>query len=82
MFKHSFLNDYDNLSTVVDIIIICGSGKGAGGPPSPLKNYKNKGFLSNTGPDHQLPSQHLMLRQTGAPFNNLKILGRVGTHIF
>ena len=34
-------------------------------PPPPLKNHKNIGFLSNTGPDplhfSKLPSQHLML---------------------
>ena len=32
------------------------------GPPPPLKNHKNIGFLSNTGPDplkiQKLPSQH------------------------
>ena len=26
-------------------------GGGAGGPDPPLKNHKNEGFLSNTGPD-------------------------------
>ena len=39
-------------------------GGGAGGP-DPLKNHKNIGFLSNTGPDPlkitKLPSQHSML---------------------
>ena len=43
-----------------------GSRVGTGGPdPPPLKNHKNKGFLSNTGPDplkiEKLPSQHSML---------------------
>ena len=41
-------------------------GRGWGSwPPSPLKNNKNKGVLSNTGPDPlkitKLPSQHWML---------------------
>ena len=35
------------------------------GPPPPLKNHKNIGFLSNSGPDPlkttKLPSQHSML---------------------
>ena len=33
------------------------------GPPHPLKNHKNKGFLGNTGPDHlkKLLGQHSML---------------------
>ena len=31
---------------------MCGSrGGGTGGPDHPLKNHKNIGFLSNTGPD-------------------------------
>ena len=38
---------------------------GTGGPYSPLKNHKNIGFLSNTGPDPlkitKLLSQHSML---------------------
>ena len=41
------------------------SGDRGSGPPPPLKNHKNKGFLSNTGPDplkiEKLPSQHSML---------------------
>ena len=28
-----------------------GGGRGSGPPPHPLKNHKNIGFLSNTGPD-------------------------------
>ena len=40
-------------------------GTGGPGPLPPLKNHKNIGFLSNTGPDHlkitKLPSQHSML---------------------
>ena len=46
---------------------MCGSRGGGGGRGSvpPLKNHKNIGFLSNTGPDPinitQPPSQHLML---------------------
>ena len=44
-------------------------GTGGTGPP-PLKNYKNIGFLSNTGPDPlkiiKLPSQHLMLGHQNA----------------
>ena len=36
-----------------------------GGPDPPLKDHKNIGFLSNTGPDSlkitKLPSQHSML---------------------
>ena len=36
-----------------------------GGPPEPLKNHRNHGFLSNTGPDPlkiiKLLSQHSML---------------------
>ena len=31
--------------------ISCGSRGGTGGPDPPLKNHKNIGFLSNTGPD-------------------------------
>ena len=44
-----------------------GGGGGGGGRGSglPLKNHKNIGFLSNTGPDSlkitKLSSQHLML---------------------
>ena len=41
-----------------------GSRGGRGSRP-PLKNHKNKGFLSNTGPDRlkftKLPSQHSLL---------------------
>ena len=37
---------------------------GAPGGPDPLENHKNKGFLSNAGPDPlkvtKLPSQHSM----------------------
>ena len=46
---------------------MCGSKVGTGGPdlPPPLENYKNIGFLSNTGPDPlkitRLPIQYLML---------------------
>ena len=29
-----------------------GSREGGRGPGSPLKNHKNTGLLSNTGPDH------------------------------
>ena len=42
-----------------------GGTGGLGSPPPPLKNHKNIGFLSNTGPDPleitKLPSQHSML---------------------
>ena len=40
-------------------------GQGVRTPPPPLENYKNIGFLSNTGPDPlkitKLPIQHSML---------------------
>ena len=43
----------------------CGSRGGDRGSGPPLKNYKNIGFLSNTGPDPlkitKLSSQHSML---------------------
>ena len=42
-----------------------GGGTGGPDPPPPLKNHKNIGSLSNTGPDPlkitNLPSQHSML---------------------
>ena len=42
-----------------------GGGGGRGSGPPPLENYKNIGFLSNTGPDPfkitKLPIQHSML---------------------
>ena len=42
-----------------------GGGGGGAGDPDPLENYKNIGFLSNTGPDPlkitKLQSQHLMM---------------------
>ena len=42
-----------------------GRAMGPDPPPPPLKNHKNIGFLSNTGPDPlkitKLPSQHSML---------------------
>ena len=43
-----------------------GGGGGEEGVRTPLKNHKNIGFLSNTGPDPlkkpiNLPSQHSML---------------------
>ena len=45
---------------------VCGSiGGGGQEVRTPLENYKNKGFLSNTAPDPlkitKLPSQHSML---------------------
>ena len=50
----------------------------------PLKNYKNIGFLSNTGPDPlkltKLPSQHSMLghhrHASETPFNGVSLAGR------
>ena len=62
-------------------------GGGIGGPdpspPPPLKNHKNIGFLSNTGPDHlqitKLPSQHSMWAIIGPPakchFNGVSLAG-------
>ena len=47
--------------------IACADPEGGGGQESgpPLKNHKNVGFISNTGPDPleitKLPSQHSML---------------------
>ena len=42
-----------------------GMGGVTGGPDPPLENYKNIGFLGNTGPDSlkitNLPCQHSML---------------------
>ena len=35
---------------VIAYIVMCGSRGGTGGP-DPLKNHKNKVFVSNTGPD-------------------------------
>ena len=46
---------------------MCGSRGGNRGPDPPLENYKNIGFLSNTGPEPlkitKLPNQHSMLGQ-------------------
>ena len=53
-------------------LVMPGSRRGDRGPdppppPPPLKNHRNIGFLSNTGPDplkfSKLPSQHSMLGQ-------------------
>ena len=45
--------------------MVCADPEGGTGGPDPLENYKNKGFLGNTGPDFlkitKLPSQHTML---------------------
>ena len=45
--------------------VMCGSRGGGAGDRTPLENYKNIGFLSNTGPDHhkitKLPIQHSTL---------------------
>ena len=55
-----------NITQVSDVHTMCGSRGGGGrgfGPP--LKNHKNIGVLSNSGPDPlkvtKLPSQHSML---------------------
>ena len=54
-------------SESIEAICMGGSGGGGGwqGVPTPLKNHKNLGFLSITGPDpmknHKLPSQNSML---------------------
>ena len=59
-------------------------GRGGGnGPGPPLKNHKNIGFLSNTGPDPltiiKLPSQHSMLglhrHASKTPFNGVSLAG-------
>ena len=46
-------------------IELCADPQGGGGVRTPLKNHKNIGFLSNTGPGPlkitKLSSQHLML---------------------
>ena len=48
-------------------IVKCADPEGGGGAGGldPLENYKNIGFLSNTGPDllniNKLPSHHSML---------------------
>ena len=61
--KESFANRPKYQNFVAHTRILRG-GQGSG-PPPPLKNHKNIGFLSNTGPDplkiHKLPSQHSML---------------------
>ena len=55
-----FLNEHAELSSHVRI-----QRGGDRGPGPPMENHKNKGFLSNTGPDPlkitKLPSQHSML---------------------
>ena len=54
------------MNNIIDLYICADpeGGKGGLGIP-PLKNYKNIGFLSNTGPDPlkitKLPGQHSML---------------------
>ena len=58
--------------------------RGDRGSGPPLKNHKNKGFSSNTGPDPlkkwQLPSQHSMLGRhlhaSETPFNGVSLAGR------
>ena len=60
-----------------------GGGQGFQTPP-PLKNHKNIGFLSNTGPDPltitKLPSQHSMLghhrHSSETPFNGASLAGQ------
>ena len=55
-------------------------------PPQPLKNHKNIGFSSNTGPDPlkkaKLPSQHSMLghhwQASEMPFNGVTLAGDDG----
>ena len=58
---------------------------GTGGPDPPLKNHKNIGFLSNTGPDPlkitKLSRQHSMLAMSmGTPakrhLNEVLLAGR------
>ena len=57
---------------------------GTGDPPLPLKNHKNIGFLSNTGPDPfkitKLLIQHSMLvyhrRASETPLNGVSLVGR------
>ena len=59
-------------------------GRGDRGSGPPLKNHKNKGFLSNTGPDPlkitKLPSQHSMLghhqHASETLFNGVSLAGR------
>ena len=66
---HSYLMVFSCSNKINAIMHMCGSRGGGQGvrtpPPPPLKNHKNTGFLSNTGPDplknHKLPSQHSML---------------------
>ena len=58
--KESFTNRPKYQNFVAHALIQRGGGRGSG-PPT-LKNHKNIGFLSNTGPDplkiKKLPSQH------------------------
>ena len=44
---------FQPLRNVISLYLMCGSrgGGGSGGLDPPLENYKNIGFLSNTGPD-------------------------------
>ena len=46
---HTFPNDFDHW-TCISCLDPEGGGR-AGGPDHPLKNHKNRGFPSNTGPD-------------------------------
>ena len=56
-----------------------GGGQGVRTPP-PLENYKNKGFISNTGPDPlkitKLPSQHSMLGHHRPASEGVSLAGR------
>ena len=57
--------------------------RGEHGVGTRLKNYKNMGFLSNTGPDHlkstKLPSQYSMLAHhvptSQTPLNGVSLAG-------
>ena len=65
--KESFTNrpKYQNFVAHTRIQRGGGGGRGSRPPPPPLKNHKNIGLLSNTGPDllkiKKLPSQRSML---------------------
>ena len=55
--------------TIIRFVTTCADPEGGQGGPDPLKNYKNIGFLSNTGPNpltnkkKDLQSQYSILGQ-------------------
>ena len=63
--KERILNHAPGCSNSICDACAVSEGRGRGPDPLPLENYKNTGFLSNTGPDVlkiiNVPIQHSML---------------------